>query len=108
MVSFWTVASPPHEFNSDVLGTSLALHSHIYDRQELFSMVFWDSKESHDKEGPSAYFVFMWQYPSVCHDFMTLPMKTTYALSVCFQPSPALLISSTTPFSEAPVQFQDV
>lgn len=49
MVSFWTVASPPHELNPDVLGTSLALHSHIYDRQELFSVVFWDSKESRQR-----------------------------------------------------------
>lgn len=50
---------------------------------------------------PSMYFVSIWQYPSVCHNFITLPVETTCTVPVCFQPLPALLISTTIPFLEA-------
>lgn len=56
VVNSWTNASPSHELNSDVFGTSLDLQSHIYDRHEIFSL---DSDGSHPQRSFHALCVCM-------------------------------------------------
>lgn len=97
VVNFWKNLLTPHELNSDVLRTFLALLSPIYDRQELFSLVFWDSNGSHQKRR---------SFHVLCvHMTIAISLSQFYhyssiyrnhlCCSVYFQPLPALLIPTS-------------
>lgn len=98
VLNIWTNASPTHEVNCCIWNIPYSL-TFMTGRNSL--ACFLGTAMGVTNKDLSMYFVSVWQYSSICHYFIMLPMEISSTVPVYFQPLPALLISTTTPFSEA-------